>query len=158
MRTVRRAALLLIVLALVTAGCGSSDDAANTPTACLAPAATYVKALEAAPGPVRLSGSTPISDCLVEDQSAGELADVGTSLFKAASLLSAAAERHPGAEQALRLGYLVGAVEEGASETSGIHTDLVRRIQAATRILTRGGRSSVARAYARGYEAGRRDG
>jgi hypothetical protein len=158
MRTVRRAALLLIVLALVTAGCGSSDGAANTPTACLAPAATYVKALEAAPGPVRLSGSTPISDCLVEDQSAGELADVGTSLVKAASLLSAAAERHPGAEQALRLGYLVGAVEEGASQTSGIHTDLVRRIQAATRILTRGGRSSVARGYARGYEAGRRDG
>jgi hypothetical protein len=158
MRTVRRAALLLIVLALVTAGCGSSDGAANTPTACLAPAATYLKALEAAPGPVRLSGSTPISDCLVEDQSAGELADVGASLVKAATLLSAAAERHAGAEQALRLGYLVGAVEEGASQTSGIHTDLVRRIQAATRILTRGGRSSVARAYARGYEAGRRDG
>jgi hypothetical protein len=158
MRTVRRAALLLIVLALVTAGCGSSDGAANTPTACLAPAATYVKALEAAPGPVRLSGSTPISDCLVEDQSAGELADVGASLVKAATLLSAAAERHLGAEQALRLGYLVGAVEEGASQTSGIHTDLVRRIQASTRILTRGGRSSVARAYARGYEAGRRDG
>jgi len=160
MRMVRRAALLLIVLALVTAGCGSSDGAANTPTACLAPAATYLKALEAAPGPVRLSGSTPISDCLVEDQSAGELADVGASLVKAATLLSAsaAAERHAGAEQALRLGYLVGAVEEAASETSGIHTDLVRRIQAATRILTRGGRSSVARAYARGYEAGRRDG
>ena len=158
MRMVRRAALLLIVLALVTAGCGSSDGAANTPTACLAPAATYLKALEAAPGPVRLSGSTPISDCLVEDQSAGELADVGASLVKAATLLSAAAERHAGAEQALRLGYLVGAVEEGASQTSGIHTDLVRRIQAATRILTRGGRSSVARAYARGYEAGRRDG
>ena len=158
MRTVRRAALLLIVLALVTAGCGSSDGAANTPTACLAPAATYLRALEAAPGPVRLSGSTPISDCLVEDQSAGELADVGASLVKAATLLSAAAERHAGAEQALRLGYLVGAVEEAASETSGIHTDLVRRIQAATRILTRGGRSSVARAYARGYEAGRRDG
>ena len=158
MWTVRRAALLLIVLALVTAGCGSSDGAANTPTACLAPAATYLKALEAAPRPVRLSGSTPISDCLVEDQSAGELADVGASLVKAATLLSAAAQRHSGAEQALRLGYLVGAVEEGASETSGIHTDLVRRIQAATRILTRGGRSSVARAYARGYEAGRRDG
>jgi hypothetical protein len=158
MRTVRRAALLLIVLALVTAGCGSSDGAANTPTACLAPAATYLKALEAAPGPVRLSGSTPISDCLVEDQPAGELADVGAPLVKAATLLSAAAERHAGAEQALRLGYLVGAVEEGASQTSGIHTDLVRRIQAATRILTRGGRSSVARAYARGYEAGRRDG
>ena len=158
MRTVRRAAPFLISLALVTAGCGSSDGAANTPTACLAPAATYLKALEAAPRPVRLSGSTPISDCLVEDQSAGELADVGASLVKAATLLSAAAERHAGAEQALRLGYLVGAVEEGASETSGIHTDLVRRIQAATRILTRGGRSSVARAYARGYEAGRRDG
>jgi hypothetical protein len=158
MRTVRRAAPFLISLALVAAGCGSSDGGASTPTACLAPAATYLKALEAAPGPVRLSGSTPISDCLVEDQSAGELASVGASLVKAATLLSAAVERHPGAQQALRLGYLVGAVEEGASETSGIHTDLVRRIQAETRILTRGGRSSVGLAYARGYEAGRRDG
>ena len=154
----RRAAPFLISLALVSAGCGSSDGGPSTPTACLAPATTYLKALEAAPGPVRLAGETPISDCLVEDQSAGELGDVGTSLVGAATLLSAAAERHPGGEQALRLGYLVGAVQEGASETSGIHTDLLRRIEAAPRYLKRRGQSRLDLAYARGYAAGRSGG
>jgi hypothetical protein len=158
MGTVRRAAPLLISFALVAAGCGSSDGGATTPTACLAPAATYLKALEAAPGPVRLSGETPISDCLVDDQSAGDLGDVGASLVKAATVLSAAAQRHPGSEETVRLGYLVGAVEKGASETSGIHTDLVRRIQSASRYLKGGGQSSLGLAYARGYEAGRSDG
>jgi hypothetical protein len=157
MGTVRRAAPLLISLALVSAGCGSSDDA-GTPAACLAPAATYLRALEAAPQPVRLAGDTPISDCLAEDQSGGELGDVGESLVGAATLLSAAAEEHPGSEQTLRLGYLVGAVEEGASETSGIHTDLVRRIEAASRYRTHGGQNSAELAYARGYAAGRSGG
>ena len=158
MGTVRRAAPLLISFALLAAGCGSSDGGATTPTACLVPAATYLKALEAAPGPVRLSGETPISDCLVKDQSAGDLGDVGASLVKAATVLSAAAQRHPGSEETVRLGYLVGAVEKGASETSGIHTDLVRRIQSASRYLKGGGQSSLGLAYARGYEAGRSDG
>jgi hypothetical protein len=158
MGTVRRAAPLLISLALVIGGCGSSNGGTSTPTACLAPAATYLKALEAAPGPVRLSGETPISDCLVDNQSAGDLGDVGASLVKAATLLAAGAQRHPGGEQTLRLGYLVGAVEKGASETSGIHTDLVRRIQSASRYLKRGGQSSLGLAYARGFQAGRSDG
>jgi hypothetical protein len=157
MGTVRRAVPLLISLVLVSAGCGSSDDG-GTPAACLAPTATYLKALEAAPEPVRLAGETPISDCLVDDQSAGELGDVGESLVGAATILSAAGEKHPGGEQALRLGYLVGAVEEGASETSGIHTDLVRRIEAASSYGRHGGQNSAELAYARGYAAGRSGG
>ncbi len=154
MRAVRRAAPFLISLALVSAGCGSSDGGA-TPVACLAPAATYLKALEAAPDPVRLAGETPISDCLVEDQSAGDLADLGASLVRTATLLSAAAQRDPGGEQTVRLGYLVGAVQEGASETSGIHTDLVRRIEASRSYQRARGTRSFDLAYARGYAAGR---
>jgi hypothetical protein len=154
---VRRAARLLGLVGLVLAGCGSSDGG-DTPAACLAPAATYLKALEAAPGPVRLAGETPISGCLVKDQSAGDLADLGASLVQTATLLSAAAPRDPGGEQTLRLGYLVGAVQEGASETSGIHTDLVRRIEASARYLKPRGTSSFDLAYARGYAAGRSGG
>jgi hypothetical protein len=157
MRGVRWAAPLLIALVLVPAGCGSSDGG-DTPAACLAPAAAYLRALEAAPDPVRLAGRTPISDCLVKDQSAGDLLDLSSSLVRAATLLSAAAQRDPGGEQTLRLGYLVGAVEEGASETSGIHTDLVRRIQASARYPKPRGRSSFDLAYARGYAAGRSGG
>ena len=159
MRAVRPAALLLITLALVSAGCGSSDSGA-TPVSCLVPAAAYVKALGSAPGAVRLAGETPISDCLVKNQSGGDLADVGASLVRAATVLSAAAQKDPGGEQTLRLGYLVGAVQAGASETSGIHTDLERRIQATARYAKpapRGARS-FALAYARGYAAGRSGG
>ena len=157
MGAVRRVSVLLIPLALMAAGCGSSDGG-DTPAACLAPAATYLKALEAAPGPVRLAGETPVSSCLVEDQSAGDLADVGASLVRTATLLSVAAQRNPGGEQTLRLGYLVGAVQEGASETSGIHTDLVRRIESSARHLGSRDKTSFGRAYARGYAAGRSGG
>src|SRR5436190_14755105 len=105
---VRRVIALLIPLAVVVAGCGSNDSG-ETPIACQAPAPAYVKALAAAPGAVRLAGGTPISHCLVENQSAGDLADVGASLVRAGTLLSAAARKDPGGQQTLRLGYLVGA-------------------------------------------------
>ena len=157
MGAVRRASVLLIPLALLVAGCGSSDGG-DTPAACLAPAATYLKALEAAPDPVRLAGETPISGCLVEDQSAGDLADVGASLVRTATLLSVAAQRNPGGEQSLRLGYMVGAVLVGAAETSGIHTDLVRRIESSARHLGSRDKSSFGLVYARGYAAGRSGG
>ena len=119
-----------------------------------------MKALARAPGAVRLAGGTPISDCLVENQSAGDLADVGASLVRAGTVLSAASRKDPGSEQTLRLGYLVGAVQAGASETSGIHTDLVRRIEAAARFAKPPGRGARAfgLAYARGYAAGRSGG
>jgi hypothetical protein len=154
---VRCAPLLLIPLALLVAGCGASDGS-DTPAACLAPAATYLKALEAAPDPVRLAGETPISGCLVEDQSAGDLADVGASLVQTATVLSAAAERNPGGPRTVRLGYLVGAVQEGTAQTSGIHTDLVRRIESSARFPGARGTSSFDLAYARGYAAGRSGG
>ena len=155
----RRLVALLMVLVLVSVGCGSSDSG-TTPTACLVGAPAYLKALEGAPGSVRLAGGTPISDCLVKNQSAGDLADVGASLVRAATLLSAAAHNDPGGEQTLRLGYLVGAVQAGASETSGIHTDLVRRIQAAARFAKPAGPGarSFGLTYARGYAAGRSGG
>ena len=153
----RRAACLLVLVGLALAGCGSSDGG-ETPAACLAPAASYLKALEAAPGPVRLAGETPVSDCLVDDQSAGDLADVGASLVRTATLLSAAAERDPGGPQTVQLGYLVGAVQEGASKTSGIHADLVRRLEAASRYPGPRSTRAFGLAYARGYAAGRSEG
>jgi hypothetical protein len=157
MRTLRRAVCVLVPVGLALAGCGSSDGA-DTPAACLAGPETYLKALEVAPDPVRLQGETPISGCLVEDQAAGDLADVGASLVQTATALSVAAERDPGGAQALRLGYLVGAVEEGASETSGIHADLVRRVKASSRHLESRRSRKFDLAYARGYAAGRSEG
>ena len=40
----------------------------------------------------------------------------------------------PGGQANVALGYLLGAAEAGAEETSGIHTDLVRRLEAAARL------------------------
>jgi hypothetical protein len=157
MDRVRRAAFFLVPLALL-AGCGSDDE--DTPTACLAPASDYVEALEQAPGEVRLGGSTPISDCLVPSQEGGELSQVGSATVEAATRLNAEARRDPQGEATVQLGYLVGAVQEGAAETGGIHADLVRRLDTAARSNEANEPFSAAfeRAFGEGYAAAQRGG
>jgi hypothetical protein len=149
----------LAAIAIVLAGCGS-DDAADTPTACLAPAADYVEALEAAPEAVRLAGGTAISDCLVEEQDAGALAEVGGSMVDAAERLNARVLRTDDRQATVALGYLVGAVQEGAAGTGGIHADLVLRLDAAARFT--GERESFPASFERrfggGYAAGQESG
>ena len=155
--------LLLVGLATFTigavvSGCGSRDD--STPVACLEGAAAYERALDAAPGEVRLGGATPISDCLAPNQTAGELAQVGEALVEAATELNAEARAKAGSEAALQLGYLLGAAQSGSEESEGIHSDLVRRLTVAARYapgdqpLT----EKFLAAYRRGFKAGRDDG
>jgi hypothetical protein len=142
----------------VLAGCGSDDEAA--PAACLAPADSYLRALEAAPQPVRLEGSTPISDCLVPDQDPAELGRVGEELINAATRLNAAARADPSGAATVRLGYLVGAAQQGASESPDVHTELLRRLDAAAR-FNRAGKplpASFERAFGKGYAAGQESG
>lgn len=126
------AATFLAAAALLGAsGCG--EPGGNTRVACLEGAGTYLKALEAAPGAVKLRGETPISDCLTENQQGGELATVGTAMVAAATKLNAEARAEPGGEANLRLGYLLGAAERGAARTDGIHAELIRRLSTAVR-------------------------
>jgi len=168
---VRRALLYtLIVPALVIgfAGCGDDDEPAPTPAACLTDPRAWLTALEAAPGEVRLEGTTPISDCLPADQPAGLQAEVGGNAVNAATVLAAGnrkgqekvlAERGEahGEEAAVRAGYLVGAIERGAEDTQGINATLVDRVEsAATNFLGEG--QELQGAYQRGYEAGRESG
>jgi hypothetical protein len=117
--------------ALLAGGCGRSDN--STPTACLEGAGVYMTALRAAPGAVALEDGTPISDCLIENQSGGELATVGEALVVAATRLDAKAREDPGGDANLQLGYLLGAAQRGADGTSGIHEELVRRLAVAAR-------------------------
>jgi hypothetical protein len=143
------------------AGCGGSSEDPETPAACLAPAAGYLRALESAPGEVRLDGTTPISECLVEDQPGGALQTVGESVVDAATELNARARRDPGGRGTVQLGYLVGAVQEGASGTGGIHQDLVLRLDSAARFSGDEARPFPAefeRAYGEGYAAGQANG
>jgi hypothetical protein len=156
---VQRLTILVAGLALL-AGCGSSEPP-ETPSACLVPASAYLKALEVAPGQVRLGGTTPISDCLVEDQASGALQTVGKSMVDAATELNRRVREGYNFKAAGQLGYLVGAVQEGASTTGGIHHDLVLRLDAAARYTGPGDKPFSARferVYGQGYAAGQASG
>jgi hypothetical protein len=123
--------LLALAVAGLFAGCGKQDD--STPVACLEGKSTYVSALAGAPGEVTLAGGTPISDCLAENQQAGDLATVGEALLEAATELNAEVRTDPGGDGGLQLGYLIGAAQRGADSTEGIHADLLRRLAVAAR-------------------------
>jgi hypothetical protein len=154
-----RARIGIALLALaVFAGCGSTDS--STPVACLEGEGTYLKALDNAPGEVELGSETLISECLAENQKAGELATVGTALVGVATKLNAEARAEPGGAANLQLGYLLGAAERGASQTDGIHAELIRRLTAAARYSPDNRPPSAAflRVYREGFDAGQAGG
>jgi hypothetical protein len=150
MRRLAALALAPIVLALALAACGTAEE--GTPVACLEGSKAYLKALEDAPEPVRLPGGTRISDCLAKNQAGGELARIGGSMVRAATTLNSEARRDPGGPAAIRLGFLLGAVERGAEDTAGIHSELVRRLEAAAKYSP--GDRPLPRRLEREYEAG----
>jgi hypothetical protein len=150
--------LVSTVLTAVFAGCGSSDD--STPVACLEGTAAYEKALADAPDEVLLGGETPISECLVRNQSSGDLTRVGEAMIETATELNAGARIEPGGPVNLQLGYLIGAAERGAEESEGIHSDLVRRLTVAARFAP--GKEPLSEeflsTYREGFDAGRSGG
>jgi hypothetical protein len=152
----RSSAALIVLAALAVAGCGMKQDD-EAPAACLVTNEGYLRALEAAPGQVRLAGSTPISACLVPEQDAGQLANVGHEMVIAATKLNDRAREDPGGAASVQLGYLIGAISKGADP---IHTDLVRRLNASARFSATGATlpASFERAFGRGYAAGRATG
>ena len=117
---------------LAAAGCGEPGrlDPGRLPGR----AGAYLTALERAPARSKLAGETPISDCLAENQQAGDLARrrrrdgreprPGSTPKRAPN---------PAAPRNLQLGYLLGAAQRGADGTEGIHADLIRRLTAAAR-------------------------
>jgi hypothetical protein len=154
-------ALAWAVAALAAlAGCGS-DEPPETPAACLAPASAYLGALEAAPREVLLDATTPISSCLVEEQPPGPLQTVARSVIGAATELNRRARQDPGPASIVRLGYLVGAVQEAAASTGGIHEDLVLRLDSAARYAGPGGKpfsAAFERSFGAGWAAGQANG
>lgn len=151
-------AIAVLGLGLIVGACGDNDDL--TPAACLEGADTYLRALEEAPGEVRLDGETAISECLAENQSGGDLAAVGAAMLETTTELSAAARTDPGGGANLQLGYLIGAAERGAGGTEGIHADLIRRLTAAARYSPRARppTATFLATYREGFDAGRAGG
>jgi hypothetical protein len=152
-----RIAIALLALG-VLAGCGQPSD--TTPVACLEGEGAYLKALDKAPGEVKLRDGTLISECLGENQQAGDLATVGTALVAVATKLNAQARAEPGGDANLQLGYLLGAAERGAAKTDGIHVELVRRLTAAARYSPDNQPPPAAflRVYREGFDAGQAGG
>jgi hypothetical protein len=150
--------VLVCTLVAVAGGCGARQQTA-TPAACLVDAGGYDRALERAPAQVLLEGRTSISDCLPREQGAGEIAEVGQTMVAEATMLNRTAQSRRGEGQALKLGYLVGGVSVGVAKSSGIHGELLRRIDSAAHFEIGGPLSAgFRRAYAKGYAAARRNG
>jgi hypothetical protein len=151
-----RIAMVLLAAAacLVAIGCGEASD--STPVACLEGSGAYVKALGDTPSVVKLGGETLISECLAENQQAGDLATVGTALLVAATRLNAEARAEPGGDANLQLGYLLGAAERGAEGTDGIHAELIRRLSTAARYSpdNRPPPAAFLSTYREGFDAG----
>lgn len=154
----RSLAFLALLSGLIACGCGGPSD--STPVACLEGTKAYLRALEAAPGEVRLRDETPISDCLAENQQGGDLATVGVATVTAATRLNSEARARPGDHANVELGYLLGAAKRGAADTEGIHADLIRRLVVAARYSpdNRPLPRSFYKAYRSGYSAGRNNG
>ena len=152
----RRPAPLVLLVSLAIAGCGSADQD-TTPVACLSGPRAFTDALRDAPGAVRLAGGTPISGCIVHNQSTGGLTQVGDTLVKVSTELNAEARSDPGGPPTVQLGYLIGAVTRGAAETQGIHSELLRRIEAAA-LYSPAGKpppEPFDHTYEKGYAAGK---
>jgi hypothetical protein len=140
--------VVALLACLLAAGCG--DDREHPAAACTEGSDAVLSALRKAPGPVTLGGR-PISRCLTKGSNADDVQLVGAAWVQAAGSLSDSAASRPNGVHALRLGYLVGAAELGATRTPGIHSELVRRLEQEVAPL-----EGHSRALARGRRAGRR--
>lgn len=159
----RLIALPLLPALVFLAGCGQGSS--DTPVACVEGPEVWSEALGSAPGTVRIQGEALISECLPENQDAGRQATVGEYALRVATGL-ARAERTGGkalasdpksltpVEAASRAGYLVGALERGASETGGIHAALVDRVESAATNGLEDQPAAVREAFAAGRTAG----
>jgi hypothetical protein len=154
-RTAALAAVSLASAALAAAACSTSEP--KMPSTCTTTGADgYVRALAGAPDAVLLPGDVPISTCLERVRTDSELQNLGAVVHQAAESLAEAA-RAGDAGAALRLGYLAGAVGSGAERSSGVASELARRIETAGAGLLDGD-AAVANALREGTTAGRQNG
>lgn len=140
-----------IVAAAIVTGCSTTDES-PVPVACKSTPESVRRALRSAPEPVTLGG-TPISDCFTRASDPGDIQAMGIAFTETAADLSGPARAAPGGAAAVQLGYLVGAVREGASGTQGIHDELARRVEQEL-----SGVDTRSNAFATGERAGRESG
>jgi hypothetical protein len=145
---------LAVVLTASSLAMVACRDAPPMPTTCTdTDQAGYLRALRAAPGPVRLPGGVAISECTRRVLSDADLENLGTVVHGAAETLSARAGDGD-TTAALQLGYLSAAVDRGSGST-GIAAELARRVQTALTVV---GARAARQALRRGADAGAANG
>jgi hypothetical protein len=147
----RRRAALAVGLALAFGAC--TKDAPPLPSACIdTDRDGYERALTAAPGAVVLPGGTLISTCLRRVRTDADLQNLGATIHSVAEKLAVQA-RAGDADAARALGFFSAAVSRGAARSSGISSELARRVQTAG-VDVRERSPAVARALDEGLAAG----
>lgn len=142
------------ILAPLLAGCATATDDPQ-PAACHGAPASFVLALERAPGAVRLDGGTRLSTCVSRARTDSDLQSLGASLVAAADELHARVATDPTA--AAGLGYLAAAVRTGVAANQGLASTLGRRVEHATSLEDTAPAAARA-ARARGLLAGKSSG
>jgi hypothetical protein len=117
----RRWSLLGCVAVASLGACGAGDD--EPLAASCTDRAQVERALATAPEPVVLPDGTRLSACIRQAASPADLQNLGVSLTAVAEALEADPAR------AGQLGYLIGAVRKGLTETSGQGAELGRRLE-----------------------------
>jgi len=146
---------LALVFGLVLAGCGSSEK--ETPNDCFVNSSSFSSSLRQAPEEVLLGGNVSISDCLVRNQSDGDLLRFGEVAVNVATEKGVAISGAgpDGIKAAIDGGYLVGAMEKGGENSEGIHATLIERVRNAVVNGLNGASESAKGHYEAGYEAGK---
>ncbi len=151
MRRPWRAGAIGVVL---LAGCGAHARPVAQSCVGRGDGREILAALQRAPARVALADGTRLSDCIASATEGSDLENVGGVFTRAGSVLADRAQRDPAA--ALRLGYLVGAVERGSRSTAGFQAELENRMRSYTE--DPGLRGAEQEAMRRGRAAGRRSG
>jgi hypothetical protein len=146
----RSATALLIAVALLVAAC--SDEKEAVPAGCRQGPDAVRTALRDAPAEVTIDGSS-LSECIKDTSGGGELQEIGITYLDVASGLADGAAKEPNGEEALQLGYLVGAFERSKAGAQGVGYELGRRLH--SELLRVDHRSP---AFRRGERAGRSGG
>jgi hypothetical protein len=133
------------------AGCGNKD--VIVPSECEEGPGTVRSALRAAPAEVRLEGRVKISDCFQQAADPAEVQNLGSTFLATTQQLADQVRHHPHSDEAVQLGYLVGALRRGAGTRMGVHYEAVRRVQQEL-----AGLDLHTPEFRRGLEAGRHDG
>jgi hypothetical protein len=149
-----RALASTLALGLLLGACGSHAPPVSEACAGRGQGTEVRTALRAAPARVVLADGTRLSECIERAMSDTDLQNIGGQFTRAGADLAARASRDP--ESALRLGFLVGAVERGSGRTAGFQAELENRMRSYTTDTAI--RGAERRALARGRRAGRAGG